>query len=338
MRIAVGLSGGVDSSVTALLLKQQGHEVVGINMKLLEDMDNSDAKKVADKLDIPYEEIDMTQEYRQKILRYIQEDYSSGRTPNPCVRCNRELKFGLFLDKAMKKIGAFDRFSTGHYAQIKQNESGRFVLYKGSFADKDQAYFLSLLKQEQLAKIIFPLGDKTKDQVRALAAEAGLFTADKGESQDLCVGEYRNYLDFTSGEGDFIDSQGKVLGRHRGIEHYTVGQRRGLDIAVGYPIYVLSIHKDKNQVVVGPNEELFRQEMLLSEISWGAVEKPELPWKGLVKVRYRDSGVEGILEEEIEPGIFRVTFSEARRAITPGQLGVFYTPQGGVAFAGIIGL
>lgn len=336
MRIAVGLSGGVDSSVAALLLKNEGHEVVGINMKLLKDMDNSDAEKVAAHLDIPFHSIDMTDLYREKILRYIQDDYSSGRTPNPCVRCNRELKFGLFLDRAMERIGSFDRFATGHYARILQQESGRLALYKGTYAEKDQAYFLSLLSQEQLKRIIFPLGELSKPDVRGIASEAGLFTAEKGESQDLCIGEYRNYLQETSGSGNFVDKDGKVLGQHKGIENYTVGQRRGLNIAAGYPVYVISINSRENQVVVGPNEDLFSEKMTIAQVNWGSVEFPELPWKGNVKVRYRDQGVKAWLEAAEEEGHYRVSFSEKRRAVTPGQLGVMYDEEGAVALAGII--
>lgn len=336
MRIAVGLSGGVDSSVTAFLLKEQGHDVLGINMKLLKDMDNSDAEKVAKHLDIPFFSIDMTDLYREKILQYIQDDYSSGRTPNPCVRCNRELKFGLFLDRAMEKTGEFDRFATGHYARILRNDSGRLALYKGSYAEKDQAYFLSLLTQEQLERILFPLGELSKPEVREIAAKAGLFTAEKGESQDLCIGEYRHYLQGSSGSGHFVDKNGKILGEHKGIENYTVGQRRGLNIAAGYPVYVVSINKEKNQVVVGPDEDLFSEEMIISQVNWGSVVHPDLPWKGSAKVRYRDQGIEAWLEEEMAPDRYRIRFSEKRRAVTPGQLGVMYDDQGAVALAGII--
>jgi len=336
MRVAVGISGGVDSSVCAYLLKQQGHDVIGIHMKLLKDMDTTDAEKVAAQLDIPFYSLDMTDLYKEKILKYIQEDYSAGRTPNPCVRCNRELKFGLFLDRAIENIGDFDRFATGHYARILPVEENRLALFQGEYADKDQAYFLSLLSQSQLARILFPLGELSKPQVRKIAKEAGLFTHSKGESQDLCVGEYRNYLQETSGVGEFVDLQGKVLGTHKGIEHYTVGQRRGLNIAAGYPIYVIKIDKEENRVILGPNDALFSEEMLIHQVNWGALKQPDLPWEGKVKVRYRDQGVSGTLKEEVAPGIFKITFAEPRRAVTPGQLGVMYREDGAVALAGII--
>lgn len=335
--VAVGLSGGVDSSVVVLLLKEQGYKVCGIHMKLVEEDTSSDAINVAKFLDIPFYDIDMIDLYKEKIIQYIKDDYSKGRTPNPCVRCNRELKFGLFWERAQELMGDFDYFATGHYAHVEQVEStGRYNLRQGLYGEKDQAYFLSMLKQDQLSKIMFPLGDMEKPTVREIATKAGLFTADKKESQDLCVGEYRNFILEGEGPGDFVDSSGKVLGQHKGIEQYTVGQRRGLDISVGYPIYATFIDREKNRVVVGPDEDLLRKELTISGINWGSVEEPPLPYRTLGKIRYRDTASPCTITDKDERGCYKVRFDQPKRAITPGQLAVFYDEKGMVTLAGYI--
>ena len=338
MKIAVGLSGGVDSSVAVLLLQRAGHEVVGITMRIVEDFDQTreDSRRVAGELGILHHIIDLREEYDKTILKYIREDYAAGRTPNPCVRCNREVKFGLFIDRTLASGVDFDKFATGHFARIiKHEETGRFGLARGTHANKDQAYFLSLLSQEQLKKIIFPLGELTKDEVRELAREAGLFTHKKGESQDLCLGNYRQFLIPGRGEGDFIDTRGTVLGRHRGIEHYTIGQRRGLGIGGGAPLYVLEIDSESNRVILGRDDELFSRGMVIGEVNWGVLEQPELPRRGMVKIRYRDGGTPAVLSDALTGGEFSIIFDEPRRAVTPGQLAVFYQ-EDEVALAGFI--
>jgi len=329
LKIAVGLSGGVDSSVVAYLLKKEGHDVVGVRMNLFPGNANSeddDARKVADHLGIEYLSIDMEQEYHENVIKYIKSEYLSGRTPNPCIICNRFLKFGLFLDKVLESGLEFDMFATGHYAIIEKNEKiNRYELKKGSNSDKDQAYFLSMLTQDQLSRIIFPLGRMNKKDVKKIAADAGLFTADKKESQDLCSGDYRDFLEKNNSTGNFIDKEGKVLGNHEGIENYTIGQRRGLGLSSpGEPYYVLSIDAENNNVIIGYNRDLLSSTMVVGKINWGAVEKPQFPLDVQVKIRYRDNGIAGRIEKKLDNGNHLIYFSEERRAVTPGQLAVFY--------------
>ncbi|MCP4162966.1 MAG: tRNA 2-thiouridine(34) synthase MnmA [Deltaproteobacteria bacterium] len=329
MRIAVGLSGGVDSSVVAYLLKKEGHDVVGVNMNLFPDSDiseDTDAKKVADFLGIDYVSINMEKEYQEKVVQYIRNEYLSGRTPNPCIICNRFLKFGLFLEKVLQSGYDFDMFATGHYALIEKDDiSSRFMLKKGSHTDKDQAYFLSMLTQEQLSKILFPLGNMIKKDVKAIAEEVGLFTAKKKESQDLCSGDYRKFIESNGKTGFFITKSGENLGAHQGIENYTIGQRRGLGLSSsGEPYYVVAIDAENNNVIVGYNKDLLSSSMIVGAINWGAITEPELPYPMQVKIRYRDDGIEGTIEKKLENDRYLISFSRERRAVTPGQLAVFY--------------
>jgi len=334
--VAVGLSGGVDSSVAVILLKEQGYRVTGIHMHLTEGDSTEDARRVAESLEIPFFDIDMRDAYRERIVEYIRGDYARGRTPNPCVRCNRELKFGLFWERALEAMGNCDYFVTGHYAHVERDgDTGRYLLRKGLHGDKDQAYFLSLLSQEQLSRVIFPLGDLEKPRVREIAEKAGLFTARKRESQDLCVGEYRQFIVPGKGAGDFVDGDGTVLGRHSGIEQYTVGQRRGLNIAAGYPVYVTAIDRENNRVVIGPDGDLLTRELVVSGINWGAVQEPELPYRTNGKIRYRDRAAPCVIETR-EGDRYHIRFDEPKRAVTPGQLAVFYDDRGFVEMAGFI--
>lgn len=335
MKTVVGLSGGVDSAVCAYLLKQQGDEVVGVTMKLLPG-ENSDARRVADFLQIPFYEIDLTQEYNEKIVGYVKEDYENGRTPNPCVRCNREVKFGLFWEK-IREIGIeFDRFATGHYATVDfDEEKKRWRLKKGAFAEKDQAYFLAMLTQQQLSKTVFPLGGMKKQQVRELAACVGLPVAEKKESQDLCVGDYKQFF-AAEGDGPFIElPSGKEVGRHRGIFRYTVGQRRGLNIGIGYPLFVLKIDPKTNTVFVGAEELLMKQTVVIRNVCHGTIGDCVPGMKGFIKIRYRDEGRPGRILEKCPDGCVILEWDEPARAVTPGQLCVFYEGDY-VGFAGFI--
>lgn len=330
MKIAVGLSGGVDSSVVAHLLKKEGHEVIGVRMNLFPNMENSeeeDARKVAEHLGIDYYSIDMEKEYREQVVHYMKKEYLSGRTPNPCIICNRHVKFGLFLDKVLKSGLDFDMFATGHYAIIeKQSETGRYLLKKGTNTDKDQAYFLSMLSQEQLSRILFPLGRMNKAQVKIIAADVGLFTAEKRESQDLCTGDYRDYIEENhDSKGNFVDKKGQILGKHEGIENYTIGQRRGLGLSSpGEPYYVVGIDGENNNVIIGYNTDLLSSIMIVGKINWGAIDEPQFPFSCQVKIRYRDNGIDSVIENKLDNDNYLVRFSEARRAVTPGQLAVFY--------------
>jgi len=326
MKVAVGISGGVDSSVAAWLLKKEGHEVIGIWMNLFgNDSSSKDAEKVATYLNIPFFKIDLQTEYNEIVISYIKDEYSLGKTPNPCVICNRGVKFGLFIEKALSIGIEFDYFATGHYSIIEYNkETSRFLLKKGIHTGKDQAYFLSMLSQKQLGKIIFPLGGKTKPEVRKMAEAAGLFTTNKKESQDLCSGDYRQFIDKSKGPGNFIDESGFVLGQHNGIENYTIGQRRGLGISSSTePWYVIGIRPEKNEVVLGYNNDLLNKGMMVSNCNWISTPRPDFPIKVDAKIRYRDNGASAILRD-IEEDLIEVSFSEDRRAVTPGQIAVFY--------------
>ncbi len=337
MKVAVGISGGVDSSVVAYLLKKEGHDVIGIWMNLFgDDSSAGDAEKVCKFLDIPFLKVDMKAEYNSIVVNYIKDEYASGKTPNPCVICNRGVKFGLFIEKALSLGADFDYFATGHYSIIEYNiKTNRYLLKKGVHDGKDQAYFLSMLRQKQLKRILFPLGGKTKPEVRIIAEQAGLFTTGKKESQDLCSGDYRDFIDKSRGPGNFIDESGIILGKHKGIENYTIGQRRGLCISSSTePYYVIAIQPKSNEVILGFNSDLLNKGMIVSLCNWISVEKPDFPITVDAKIRYRDNGAPATLTE-IKQDVIEVIFSEERRAVTPGQVAVFYD-EDTVIGAGII--
>ncbi len=336
--IAVGLSGGVDSSVSAYLLQKKGYTVIGLWMDITGQRENeADARRVAEFLSIPFYRIDLSKEYEKSVITYIKNEYSSGKTPNPCVRCNRDIKFGMLLEKALSSGIVFDLFATGHYALLEKDErTGRFLLKKSVFEEKDQVYFLSMLTQSQLGRLMFPLGEMRKSDVKKIASDIGLFTALKKESQDLCTGDYRDFIDHCSSGGRFIDKNGKILGVHNGIENYTIGQRRGLGISSsGSPYYVIEIDPEENTVILGFDEDLKSSAMVITDMNWIAVEKPVLPLRTTCKIRYRDKGSPAVLTASNEEGSYIVHFEHQRRAITPGQVAVFYE-ENTVLGAGII--
>jgi len=332
-RVLVGMSGGVDSSVAALLLKQQGYDVVGVTLNLWgkerpEVVD--DARAVCEKLEIEYEILDFHDVFQEKVIDYFANEYIRGRTPNPCNACNRHVKFEALLLKAVESMNC-DYIATGHYAKVEQDEiTGRYFLRKSEAAKKDQTYALYNLTQDQLKRTLMPLGDYTKEEVRKIAEENGLVNANRKDSQEICFVEDNDYIRFikknygyTPEKGNFVDVDGNVLGEHQGIIYYTVGQRKGLGIAFQKHMYVLRIDVEKNEVVLGEKEELFSKSLICDEINLMMFERLEKPISASVKIRYSATAEPATLIP-LEDGKIKVEFSVPQRAITPGQAAVFY--------------
>ena len=337
MRALIGMSGGVDSSVAALLMKQAGYECIGATMRLydnpteestccsLEDVE--DARAVAAKLGIRHYAFNFTEDFDRQVMRKFADSYERGLTPNPCIDCNRYLKFDRLLRRALE-LGC-DWVVSGHYARIRQ-EKGRYLLYKAVDSAKDQTYFLACLNQQQLSHIQFPLGELTKTQVREIAAEHGFVNARKRDSQDICFvpgGDYGEFLQRYTGkvypQGDFLDLQGNVVGRHRGAACYTKGQRKHLGLAMGAPVYVCGKDMAQNTVTVGPNEALFSPALRANNWCWYPFEALEKPQKVTVKTRHSQFEQPGTVYPE-ENGFARVEFDAPQRAVTPGQAVVLY--------------
>ncbi|AIW90270.1 thiouridylase [Treponema sp. OMZ 838] len=338
MKIAVGLSGGVDSSVAAKLLIEQGYDVCGITLRLLNEQASAakeqteriieEAAQAARVLGIPHCVYDFRAEFQKQIIDYFIQSYRSGETPNPCYICNKQIKFGLLMEQALRE--GFDAVATGHYAKVFQELSGRYVLERGADAQKDQSYFLALLSQEQLSRTFFPLAELTKPEVRLIAENAGLVNAHKSDSQDICFvpdGDYTAVIDALAPdafpEGDFIDINGVKVGTHRGLHRYTIGQRRGLALPFGYPIYVVEKSAEHNTVTVGSGETLLAAACSVREVNRIA-EMPLEPFYAEVKTRYRQQ----LKKARIEPigtDRVRIVFTEPERAVACGQAAVFYS-------------
>lgn len=334
MKIAVAMSGGVDSSVTAALLKGQGHEVFGITMRLFEPCSSGvgsavhDAAVVASHLGIEHHVVDFEPQFKELIIDDFINEYSSARTPNPCVRCNRYVKFGLLLESA-RNLGA-DALATGHYVRKTVDHDGTCHLRMACNIKKDQSYFLYTLTQERLTQIIFPLGEvASKDEVRSLAREFGLPVADKGDSQEVCFipgDDYIRFLHSSGGiaamPGDIVHVSGKKVGEHSGIHRYTIGQRKGLGIAWSEPLFVIALEPEQNRVIVGEERFVFADGLLAGDISW--LNKPATDSLELrCKIRYRHQPV-ACTVTMIGESEARLLFSERQKSVTPGQSVVFY--------------
>ena len=326
----VAMSGGVDSSIAAYLAMQEGFECIGATMLLCQsDQDIADAVAVAKRLAIPFYTFDAKLPFRSYVQEAFVNSYECGDTPNPCILCNRHLKFGYLLERA-KELGC-SHIVTGHYARVQYDaQTGRWLLLKAADPCKDQSYFLATLTQEQLSHIYFPLGELTKEQARQLALKQNFVNARKRDSQDICFipdGDYPAFLERFTGKvypaGDFLDQQGNVVGQHRGAVCYTLGQRKGLGIAMGQPVYVCSKDMSANTVTVGPNEALFNRGLIASDWSWFSVEALTEPLRCMAKARSRMNEQPATAYPE-DNGLVRVIFDEPQRALTPGQTVVLY--------------
>lgn len=343
-KVVVGMSGGVDSSVAAYLLKEQGYDVIGVTMQIWQDEDREaqeenggccglsavdDARRVAQRLDIPYYVMNFKEVFRRKVMDYFVEEYLAGRTPNPCIACNRYVKWESMLQRSME-IGA-DYIATGHYARIAQMPDGRYAIRNSVTAKKDQTYALYNLTQEQLAHTLMPVGEYTKEEIRKIAEEAGLPVAHKPDSQEICFipdHDYASYIERTAKErvpepGNFVTREGEVLGQHLGITHYTVGQRKGLQLAMGHPVFVTQIRPETNEVVIGEAEDVFGDTLYCDHINYMGMADLPHPREVLAKIRYAHAG-ERCLIEQVAQDTIKCTFREPVRAITPGQAVVFY--------------
>lgn len=343
-KVVVGMSGGVDSSVAAYLLKEQGYDVIGVTMQIWQDEEEAskeenggccgltavdDARRVAQHLDIPYYVMNFKKEFKCKVMDYFVEEYLNGRTPNPCIACNRYVKWESLLKRSME-IGA-DYIATGHYARIDLLPNARYAIRNSVTAAKDQTYALYNLTQYQLAHTLMPVGEYTKDAIRKIADEAGLPVAHKPDSQEICFVPDNDYAGFIErwcdgnvpGPGNFVTGDGNIIGQHKGITHYTIGQRKGLNLAMGHPVFVTEIRPDTDEVVIGENEDVFTTELYCKDVNYMSVAGLDAPQRFLGKIRYSHKGAYCTVYP-LDNGMLKCVFEEPVRAVTPGQAVVLY--------------
>jgi len=341
-RVVVAMSGGVDSSATAALLKEQGYDVIGVTMRTWTDeagpdgtaglscpgpADEEDARRVAQALGIPFHTVDVAQEFKAEVIDYFRREYAAGRTPNPCIRCNREVKLSALTEKVRDLGIDFDRFATGHYARVEYDASKRrYLLKKAVDTDKDQSYFLFSLSQEQLGRCLFPLGEHTKEEARTIARNLGLGVDSRPESQDFTARGHPALWEKAQ-PGPIVNKYGDILGEHHGLPYYTIGQRKGLGIAVGSPLYVTAIDPASNTVVVGPKEDVYSDMFTASQLNWVSIEELTQPVEARAKIRYLHKEADAVIAPQGH-GRVQVRFAEPQMAIAPGQAVVFYDGDG----------
>jgi tRNA-specific 2-thiouridylase len=343
-KVVVGMSGGVDSSVAAFLLKEAGYEVIGVTMQIWQDEDTAaqeesggccglsavdDARRVSFALDIPYYVMNFKSEFKDAVMDYFAEEYLKGNTPNPCIACNRYVKWESLLTKSLG-IGA-DYIATGHYARVVKLDNGRYTLQKSATAEKDQTYALYNLTQFQLSHTLMPVGEYTKDEIREIAKGINLRVANKPDSQEICFIPDKDYAKFiteysgeTPKEGNFITPEGKIIGKHKGIIHYTVGQRKGLNLSMGHPVFVLAIRPETNEVVIGNSDDVYSNKLYANNLNFMSIEDLQGEMTVQAKIRYSHKGSKCVIRK-VEEDKIECIFEEPQRAVTPGQAVVFYS-------------